>query len=273
MNDTLAKQELRFNFGKNWRRFITNLTEEQIIKAETSLKLMLKAETLAGKKFLDIGSGSGLFSLAAMRLGASYVRSFDHDMQSVHCALELKRRFFADSNVWEIEQGSALDESYLKSLGKFDIVYSWGVLHHTGNLQKALQNVLVPLETGGMLFISIYNDQGRTSRIWTKIKRFYNALPRELRFTVLFPSFFVIYGTNIAKSILRGHSMNYWKTYGKDRGMSPWTDLVDWVGGYPFEVAKPDDLVEFYLSKGLELRRLKTMGGGRGCNEFVFQKG
>jgi 2-polyprenyl-6-hydroxyphenyl methylase/3-demethylubiquinone-9 3-methyltransferase len=273
MNDTVTDEKLRFEFGENWGRFIANLTEDQIVEAENSLKFMLMVESLAEKRFLDIGSGSGLFSLAALRLGASHVRSFDYDVQSMNCALELKRRFFPDTNAWEIEQGSALDQSYLNSLGKFDIVYSWGVLHHTGNMWQALQNALLPLETGGYLFISIYNDQGRMSKFWKRIKRTYNALPRGLKSLVLIPSFFLVYGAKMAGDILlRGKPMSFWKNYGKARGMSPWRDLVDWVGGYPFEVAKPDDIIEFYLSKNLELHRLKTVGSGYGCNEYVFRK-
>ena len=273
MNDTLTKNELRFQFGENWGRFIANLTEEQIVEGEKSLKTMLRVESLEGKRFLDIGSGSGLFSLAAMRLGASAVRSFDYDKESVKCARELKRRYFPHSNNWQIEQGSALDQAYLLTLGKFDIVYSWGVLHHTGDMWRALQNVLLPLEKGGYLFISIYNDQGRMSIFWAGMKRAYNALPRGLRFLVLVPSFFLVHGTKLAGDLLRGTPLRMFKNDGRSRGMSLWRDLVDWVGGYPFEVSRPDDIIEFYLSKGLELRRLKTVGSGHGCNEFVFQKG
>jgi len=137
-------EEVRFAFGKNWQRFLRVLTEERVQEAEKSLCAMLEVADLREKSFIDVGSGSGLFSLAAMRLGSRRVHSFDYDPHSVACTQELKRRYFEKSDVWTIEQGSALDPAYLAQLGQFDIVYSWGVLHHTGNMWQALENV-VPL--------------------------------------------------------------------------------------------------------------------------------
>jgi hypothetical protein len=54
--------------------------------------------------------------------------------------------------------------------------------------------------------------------------------------------------------------------------MSRWHDLIDWVGGYPFEVASPEQIFDFCRERGLSLKRLKTCGGGSGCNQFVFEK-
>ena len=135
---------------------------------------MLQTDKLSEKSFLDIGCGSGLFSLAAMQLNARDVCSIDFDLQSVECARELKHRYFPQREHWEIKQGSVLDTEFLNSLGTWDIVYSWGVLHHTGSMWQALANVIPRVAPGGQLFVSIYNDQGRMSRFWTIVKKLYN---------------------------------------------------------------------------------------------------
>src|SRR5437763_12334286 len=170
----------RFEFGKNWRRFLEVLDDTLIACAEESLKQMLDVETLDGKNFLDIGSGSGLFSLAARRVGAR-VHSFDDDPNSVACTKELRRRYFDNDPDWRIEEGSALDVDYLKSLGTFNVVYSWGVLHHTGAMWTALDNAQVSVGVDGKLFVAIYNDLGSRSRRWRWIKRTYCDLPRILK--------------------------------------------------------------------------------------------
>ena len=155
----------RFEFGKNWAKFLELLNEQRIAEAEASLRQMLECDDLKGKSFLDIGSGSGLFSLAARRLGAR-VHSFDYDPHSVACTAELRRRYFPADEAWTVESGSALDAEYLRGLGQFDIVYSWGVLHHTGEMWRALDNAHLPVAPGGRLFIAIYNDTGSQSARW-----------------------------------------------------------------------------------------------------------
>jgi 2-polyprenyl-6-hydroxyphenyl methylase/3-demethylubiquinone-9 3-methyltransferase len=266
-----ALERDRFAFGNNWLRFLKVLDEERIERAEISLLSMLKEATLEGRRFLDIGSGSGLFSLAARRLGAS-VHSFDLDPESVKCALELRRRFFPADSDWRIEQGSALDRDYLASLGQFDVVYSWGVLHHTGRMYDALANAALPVAVDGKLFVAIYNDLGTRTERWRLVKRTYNRLPRVIR-----PLFTAIAAApNEAKAfagaVLRGEAPGYlraWTAVG-ERGMSRWRDMVDWVGGYPYEAATPEQIFDFYEARGFRLVTLKCGGVGLGCNEFVF---
>ena len=157
--EKIHKRELkageRFEFGENWSLFLDVLDEQRIDEAVDSLKVMLDVNSLKGRSFLDIGSGSGLFSLAAKKLGAK-VHSFDYDPKSVACTKELKNRFFANDKEWIIEIGSALDADYLEKLGKFDIVYSWGVLHHTGDMWKALDCISQSVNVDGKLFIALW---------------------------------------------------------------------------------------------------------------------
>jgi 2-polyprenyl-3-methyl-5-hydroxy-6-metoxy-1,4-benzoquinol methylase len=264
----------RFAFGENWARFLKVVDDDRIREAERSLGGMLGIESLAGRRFLDIGSGSGLFSLAARRLGAR-VRSFDLDPASVACTSELKARFFPGDPDWTVERGSALDEGYIRSLGQFDVVYSWGVLHHTGDMWKALANAALPVAPGGKLFLAIYNDQGFISRVWRVIKKTYNRLPRILRtpfaLAVLVPCESARLTYRAATFPKRSRDCSgAW--YGHGRGMNWWHDMIDWIGGYPFEVASPDRILDFFRSRGFESLRIKTCGRRHGCNEFVFRK-
>jgi 2-polyprenyl-6-hydroxyphenyl methylase/3-demethylubiquinone-9 3-methyltransferase len=261
-----------FSFGRNWLRFARLVDDDRINAAETYLRRVLGAERLDGLTFLDIGSGSGLSSLAAWRLGAR-VFSFDYDPESVACTTALRARYCPDGARWEVAHGSALDRQYLASLGTFDIVHAWGVLHHTGAMWPALENALIPLAPGGRLVVAIYNDQGRRSRIWHGVKRLYNALPPVLRVPYAGA---VIAAVEIPAALrylvtLRPHVyLRGWLGYSGQRGMSALYDWIDWIGGYPFEVARPEAIFDFYRRRGLDLRELRTTAS-LGCNEFVFE--
>lgn len=268
---TDATDTSRFAFGANWRRYVEQLDEAAIRRAEMSVRTLLDVDDLNGRRFLDVGSGSGLFSLAARRLGA-FVLSFDYDPESAAVTESLRRRFAPNDSSWRVERGSALDAAYLAGLGQFDIVYAWGVLHHTGDMWAALGNVASNVAPNGTLAIAIYNDQGSASRRWAWIKRTYNRLPRSLRFAVLCPAFLRLWGPRILRDALAGRRFAAWREYDRERGMSPWRDVVDWVGGWPFEVATPDAIIAFFAKGGFTLARSKTVGHGHGCNEFIFRR-
>jgi 2-polyprenyl-6-hydroxyphenyl methylase/3-demethylubiquinone-9 3-methyltransferase len=266
-----ARDEGRFAFGENWLSFLANVTDETIAKAEQSLRDLIGADVIRGARFLDAGCGSGLFSLAAVRLGAR-VHSFDFDGNSVKAATALQARY-APAADWTIQQGSVLDRAFVESLGTFDVVYSWGVLHHTGDMWRALDQVSARVRPSGTLCVAIYNDQGITSRIWRVVKRAYNTLPNPLRFLVLWPAAVRLWGPTLVRDTLRGRPLATWRTYGDidARGMSPMVDLRDWVGGYPFEVATVDAMTAFYAERGFERTGLRRRTG-IGCNEFVFRR-
>lgn len=253
----------RFGFGANWSNYLKLVDETRIYEAEESLKTMLGLESMEGQRFLDVGSGSGLFSLAACRLGAQ-VFSFDFDSQSVACTKDLRQRFYGNEGSWIVQQGSVLDCKYLQTLGQFDYVYSWGVLHHTGAMWQALENVVELVKPGGKLFIAIYNDQGWLSHYWKWVKQLYNSgtLGRVMAVMVHAP---YLLGVRWVIRLIKGRLR-------VDRGMSLRYDMLDWLGGYPFETATPIEVADFFGAKGFSLGMLKTCGRRHGCNEFVFQK-
>jgi 2-polyprenyl-3-methyl-5-hydroxy-6-metoxy-1,4-benzoquinol methylase len=273
MAETQYEQDdRRFAFGANWTSFLKQVNDRRIAEAEKSLAAMLgDAASLQGKSVLDIGSGSGLFSLAAVRLGAARIHSFDYDEQSVACTAEMRRRFAPPGCAWVVERGDVLDPAYLERLGEWDVVYSWGVLHHTGRMWDAIANAAERVRPGGVLFIAIYN-YGRTTRFWTRVKHLHNrsALGRAAVLGTFIPYWAA---RGVLADLLRGRNpVRRYRGYAAVRGMSLVHDWVDWLGGYPFEAAKPEDIFRFARDRGFVLRNLTTCGGGLGCNEFVFQR-
>jgi len=186
----------------------------------------------------------------------------------------LKDRYQSGSGSWTIRQGSVLEKTFLSQFGQVDVVYSWGVLHHTGNMREAFENAAKLVKDGGRLFIAIYNDQGGPSRRWHWIKKKYNEGNCITKFILSVYTLFRQWTVTFIRDFLKsGNPCKSWVQYGRNnRGMSAWYDLIDWVGGYPFEVAKPEEVFDFFKSRGFRLERLKTCAGGLGCNEFVFVK-
>jgi SAM-dependent methyltransferase len=261
----------RFEFGRNWSDFIKLLDEERIKRAEDSLLDMFGMDDFEGLSFLDIGSGSGLFSLAARRLGAKVV-SFDFDPNSVVCTSGLREKFFPDDPNWEILEGSAVNPSFMNSLGHFDLVYSWGVLHHTGSMWLGIENALRRVKKKAHLYLALYNDQGLKSRLWWVIKYFYNKLPRPLDWAFAYLLVSLVIALNVCRYTIRLKPMTAIRPLlkrRKERGMNFSHDLIDWVGGFPFEFVTYPLLEQYLKEHGFILLRGKEEKS-LGCHEMVF---
>lgn len=264
--------EQRFAFGKNWKRYLKGVGSDEIDAAKRSLSVVVQNMRPGQATFLDIGSGSGLFSRAAYEFGFHRVVSFDYDLDSVEATAAMKQMVGAPDERWSVSQGSVLDSGFIQSLGTYDVVYSWGVLHHTGAMWQALDNAVCAVKPGGLLFIALYSDQGWVSRYWHVIKRTYVSAPGFVRLLMLLV-FWTYFGVGLfvadllrLRNPLRRHT-------GDARGMKFFTDVIDWVGGFPFEVATPKRVEEHLRGQGFTLTWQRLVGRRHGCNEFVFRRG
>ncbi len=270
--ETTYKDQGHFSFGKNWQNFLKKINKEKIKEAEQSLVEFLGGyENIKDKTFLDIGCGSGLFSLAAHQLGAKQVVSVDADQFSVACTKYLHTKAGSQTN-WKIHHGSVLDKKFLATLGTFDIVYSWGVLHHTGNMYEAFSAIIPTINHHGKLYIAIYNDNKRilegTSSFWRKLKKFYNQSSKLTQSIILY-TYTCYY---LCGLILHGiNPFIYAKNYKSLRGMDFTTDIQDWIGGYPYEFASSEEIISYFQKLGFTCEK-SNPARSIGCNEFLFKR-
>ncbi len=260
----------RFGFGRNWKSYSKLITKERLSKAELHLKDRFQVEGFEGK-FLDIGCGSGVFSVSALNLGAE-VKGFDYDINSVETSKKVLRQFSQGNTNWEIQQGDILTSNHNNDISNSDFIYSWGVLHHTGNMKLAIENVAKNAKSGSRWVVAIYNDLGDESKMWTKLKKLYvDYLP--LRPFLLAYSYYRFWAKQQFHSAIHFRNpFDGWRNYTIDsRGMSAWYDLIDWAGGYPFEVASPDWMKNKIEPYGWKLEKL-WRNEGIGNNEFLFTK-
>ena len=248
-----------FSFGRNWRAFAAGVGEAEVGEAVQGLADAAGADAVRGKSFLDVGCGSGLSSLASLRLGASRVTAFDADPEAVRTARELLQRFAPGDARAEVRPGSVLDRDFLESLGTWDVVHAWGVLHHTGAMWRAVELTAERVAPGGRFVLALYNRTA-TSGLWRFVKRIGYAAPGPLR--ALMAAGIVL--PRLAVRAFRGrHPLR------DRRGMTVWRGAVDWIGGWPYEAATAEEVVAFLAARGFELQS-SVLTRGTGCNEFVF---
>jgi SAM-dependent methyltransferase len=256
-----------FPFGKNWDSFVRKrLNRRRIEISKKHILDFLEVPTLSGLYFLDVGCGSGLSSLAALEAGAAKIVSFDSDPDSVRVAQRV-RGMKGDPQRWTILLGSVLDKEFLSSIEPADIVYSWGVLHHTGKMWEALENVSRLIKEQGTLYVALYVKTPK-SDYWMAVKKKYNTAPNTLK-RLMELRYFLRY--TFFPEILHGRNpLSYVQRYESTRGMSYLTDLRDWLGGYPYEDAAIEEVLRFCRKRlNLELVKVAT---GQANAEYLFRR-
>jgi 2-polyprenyl-6-hydroxyphenyl methylase/3-demethylubiquinone-9 3-methyltransferase len=253
----MARRLASFSFGRNWNKYLDSMPAAAVERTQEYLGSWLG--DLSGQTFLDIGSGSGLTGLAAFELGAK-VRTFDADPASVAATQRLSK------GKWQNSAGSILDDTFVAGLGTFDIVSSWGVLHHTGDVWKAIDNAAGLVKPGGRLWIALYR-RTYAERRSLRTKRLYNLSP-ELIKRVWRGG----YGAaKLAKAALR-RDFHPIRRYQEERGMNWWRDTEDWLGGLPYQPVGPGEVLGRLRPLGFDLTRLQdALGEGR-IDVYLFAR-
>jgi 2-polyprenyl-6-hydroxyphenyl methylase/3-demethylubiquinone-9 3-methyltransferase len=270
----LTDVDSHFAFGRNWASFVDHLDGAQVERAINGLAQLLRPDEIEGKTFLDIGSGSGLSMLAALRLGAAAVTGVDLDPSSVDTARRLlEQRAPADAAPWSVSVASVFDLGP-PTHGTFDVVHSWGVLHHTGDMHRAIETAGHLVAPGGVYVLALY-QKTRYCDFWRREKRFYSSAPPVAQAMTR-----GLYKSAVLAGVAatRRNPVRYLREYGSARGMDFHHDVHDWLGGYPYESIEPEALRGDLARLGFDQVRsfvepIRSRGllGSR-CDEYVFRR-
>lgn len=258
----IKEDTISYSFGENWQDYLKDVSEREIESAKRDIMEWLGPVSIAGKAIIDIGCGSGIHSLAFYLLGAKEICSFDFDQLSVEATKTLWEKEGKPTN-WRIFHGSILDEEWIKSLGKFDIVYSWGVLHATGAMWVAIEKSISLIKAGGILWIALY-AKGSGYLKDLELKKKYNSSSGWGKRWMIYRSI-----GWIMLSRLKHFQNPFTWNENRARGMNTYHDIVDWLGGLPYEVASEDEVLRFGRKYGLVLERIKVKNEG-GCSIYIF---
>ncbi|AGB45206.1 putative RNA methylase [Mesorhizobium australicum WSM2073] len=258
----------RYDFGRNWSALAARFEDEHLDRACADLRRLLG--DLEGKTFLDIGCGSGLHSAAALRLGAAKVDAIDYDTECVETTKAVLSRFAPEAQ-WSVKRADVLDKASLPT-ATYDVVYSWGVLHHTGDMWGAISNAAGLVGHGGKFAIAIYLKTPLCG-LWTVEKRLYSS-HRWLR-----PPVKAVFVTAhlLARTLRHGDTIAFVKNYRARRGMEFLADVDDWLGGYPYQSTSAEELETSLKKLGFSTkRRFNVVPGfglfGTGCGEWCFKR-
>jgi 2-polyprenyl-3-methyl-5-hydroxy-6-metoxy-1,4-benzoquinol methylase len=275
MND-LKAVESHFKFGENWSSYSNLIDEDRIRSSVEGLQKLLGNGRVSGKRFLDIGCGSGLHSFAALLLGAKEIVATDLDADSVRTTEKVLAKHAAGKSC-RVMQISVFDlpAQFLSNQLQpdFDVVYSWGVLHHTGAMGEAISKVAAMVKPGGLFAFALYRKTPYCG-LWRAEKKWYaktslrqQEIARAI-YVMLFRLGCFVTGRSFKK---------YVAEYKKMRGMEFLHDVHDWLGGYPYESISPPQVDRLLHELGFSLERRFVRSGltgvlGSGCDEYVYKK-
>ena len=268
----LIDLDTRFKFGENWSQFEQHINCKAIENARKGLEKLISPQEIKDKKILDIGSGSGLHSLVALIQGAKEVYAIDIDPISVRTTRKVLSKYYEGNN-WKCEEMSVFDLSP-GIHGNYDIVYAWGVLHHTGDMYRALLKAMAMVAPERLFLVALYRKT-KMCNFWKIEKKFYSKSSSQVQRLIrkiYMALFFLDYRLRTGKK-----SAEYIRDYSESRGMNYYNDVHDWLGGYPYESVNPNKLKLFMKNNGFDCRREFLMPSslgffGSGNDEFAFQR-
>lgn len=240
--------QVTFSFGRNWYSFVESMPDSAIESAQEDIIDWVGESGVRGRSVIDVGCGSGLSSACLFAMGASTLQSFDLDFWSIE-STKIFRKRAGDPENWTLQQGSILDEDFVAALPRADLVYAWGVLHHTGDMWRAVEHAAQLVDLDGHLWLALYTKGPRYAQDLA-LKQRYNRVSRLGKKWMIYRGIF-----HLMRRRWRAQQNPFAWNQRRARGMGTYHDLVDWLGGLPYEVASPQEVTEFLSSRGfLEVR-------------------
>jgi SAM-dependent methyltransferase len=268
----VLKNKKHFAFGKNWELYSRQINSSHIESSKKDLIGLIQLESLQGMSVLDIGSGSGVHSLSMMLLGCKDLVALDYDPDSVSTTNRVLsgKSFKGD---FQVIQADILKHIPGIDGRTFDLVYSWGVLHHTGDMMKGIDRSISYVKPGALIALALYRKT-LLCTFWRIEKFLYSKSPKILQ-SLFQKTYEFVFGLGI--KIKTGQSLRAYKlSYFQKRGMDFSRDVHDWLGGYPYESIDPRYLIQYMEQRGFTLLNShiskKQIGIlGSGCDEFLFK--